>query len=109
MGVNRNWFGLHVFDNFMEMLLLYCQECLFIADYNPLHHVRVYKYVFLLKDVAVVGSEFIRSADTILSIGPKCQIDSKYIWYLRRCTATENGRIRYPRHVHFAVNSHLTK
>jgi len=48
MGVNRNWFGLHAFDNFMEMLLLCCHECWFIADYNPLHHVLVYKCVFLL-------------------------------------------------------------
>ena len=68
MGVTQNWFGLHVFDNFMEMLLLYYLECRFIADYNSLHHVRVYKCVFLLKDVADVGSEFIRSADTILTL-----------------------------------------
>jgi len=75
VGVNRNWFGLHAFDNFMETLLLCCHEySFFFVDYNPLHHVRVYKCVFLLKDVAVVGYEFIRSADTILSIGPECQI-----------------------------------
>jgi hypothetical protein len=51
--------------------------------------------VFLLKDVADVGSEFIRSADTILSVGPECQIASKYISYFRRCTATKSGGIRY--------------
>jgi hypothetical protein len=70
MGVTQNWFDLHVFDNFMEMLLRYCHECRFIVDYNPLHHVRVYKCVFLLKDVAGVGSEFIRGSDTVLSVGP---------------------------------------